>query len=261
MAKCQNCGRELTGLRGVFFIVCKDCEPLWPKILEERKAVGAKDRLDVIIKEYIQGETLKAFGLAYWDTAGSTVSSVMNKAMGAALLGGLGMQMTGKTHRFGIIAATGTHLHIIDLGEVVGEEIRADMIMNRSGQGKEKVFDFCDVILEDSYSKAPNTLCILSPINLKAIFPTSYDPNNKLKGAEIAEVIDPARKVSSRKINPEDMQVDQSPEPTVNDGKPTGQSFIKPAGMVICPVCKTKVLPKQDGTCPGCRSKIVVQDI
>src|SRR3989338_3975321 len=91
MAKCQNCGRELDGVRGLFFIVCKECESSWPKIQEERKVGGIKARLESIIKYQIKDETPRVFGLAYWDTVETTANSVFGKVMGAALLGGVAL--------------------------------------------------------------------------------------------------------------------------------------------------------------------------
>ena len=36
-----------------------------------------------------------------------------------------------------------------------------------------------------------------------------------------------------------------------------GQSVQKVVGITVCPNCKMKVMPKFDGTCPSCQSKIM----
>ena len=39
--------------------------------------------------------------------------------------------------------------------------------------------------------------------------------------------------------------------------EPKGQSVQRVVGITVCPNCKMKVVPKFDGTCPSCQSKIM----
>jgi hypothetical protein len=218
---CKSCGRPLVGLRGKFFIVCKECDPTWPRIQEERKVAEAKTRLMSIIEQHIKGEKLRVFGLAYWDTAGTAASSIFDKAVGAALLGGLGYQMTGKTHRLGVIAVTETKLYVIELGDFVGEEVQADTILNRISQGKEISFDLKDVKIQDKLSAVSGTLNIFKPIHLKATFPLSYDPGNRQKAAQIADVIEPTELTV-----PQENVGDQADSPEPSDSEPAIEALL-----------------------------------
>jgi hypothetical protein len=189
MAKCAGCGCQMSGFRSLYSIVCKDCSPKWPKILAEREAAGAKAQLDLIIENHIKDAKLQVFGIAYWDTIGSKASTVFNKALGGVLLGGLGSQMTGKTHHLGVIAVTEMKLHIIEMGNLVGEEITLNDIRYAPVQGKEVCIDLKDVTAYAVQSATSSTLSISSPIQMQATFPSSYDKGNIDKAVLIADAV------------------------------------------------------------------------
>jgi rubrerythrin len=68
----------------------------------------------------------------------------------------------------------------------------------------------------------------------------------------------PRKKNASPQKMPEIKQVLQSPKSTEKEYKSKGQSLQRVAGTVVCSTCnKMKVIPKQDGTCPSCQSKIM----
>jgi hypothetical protein len=47
------------------------------------------------------------------------------------------------------------------------------------------------------------------------------------------------------------------PKRVKKEYEPKGQSVQRVVGITVCPNCKIKVLPKSDGTCPSCQSKIM----
>ena len=185
MPKCKSCGRPLSTLRGLYSIICKECEPSWPRVEAERKAAEAKAFIESEIEFCLKGEKYRGYGVAWWDTMGTAVSSVLEKATGAALFGRLGSQMTGKTHRLGVLVLTATKLYIIEMGDIVGEEVDSDTFLVRTGHGKATSYELKDVILQGTLPTKGitftitkgKTLTILEPFQMIVTFPYSYAGN------------------------------------------------------------------------------------
>jgi hypothetical protein len=85
----------------------------------------------------------------------------------------------------------------------------------------------------------------------------SENPKRHLrKTSDISEkVVKGSRQVESQEGIPEPTGKTISQKKTSNIKK--GQSVQKVVGIMVCPNCKMKVLPKFDGTCPSCQSKIM----
>jgi hypothetical protein len=161
----------------------------WKLIWEQPKDIQVKSRLASIIEGQIKGDDVLAYAVAYWDTTSTAVSSVFDKVMGAALLGGLGTQMTGKTHKLGVIAVTKTRFYVIELGELVGEEVTADTLLKTTGLGNSKCFYLKELNIQDSESEITGKLSVTGAIRMNITFPSSFDPGNMGKAAEIAKFL------------------------------------------------------------------------
>ena len=110
----------------------------------------------------------------------------------------MGMQMTAKTHRLGVIAVTETKLYVIETGTVVGEKVEPVKVLGASGQVKTKSFDLKDVTVQDSESAAPGTLAIAGAIHIRATFPRSYEWENEDRAAQIVGAIEAAKQRGQR---------------------------------------------------------------
>lgn len=202
MAKCVDCGKQYNWFTktGMMTGRCNEC---YAKLREkheterlareEMKRTGeddAKARLMSIVKQHIGSEKLKVFGVAYWDTSGTIASSVFDKVVGAALLGGLGSQMTGKTHRVGVIAVAGTRLYIIETGQVVGEKVKASEMLRTSDKISVKSANLKNLKIQDKEAIALGNLTIMGEIQMKAKFPDSFETGNIHKAIQIASAIE-----------------------------------------------------------------------
>jgi len=147
---------------------------------------AAKDRIMSLANAHIEGEKLKVFGIAYWNTAGSVVSSIFDKAIGGALFGGIGSGMTGKTHHFGVIAVTDTKLQIIDMGTIVGESIEAKDCLNASKKESAKAVS----VKELRFSVLEDSLTLAGMVRLKARFPSLWEGGNQEKARQVAIAIE-----------------------------------------------------------------------
>lgn len=201
MPKCKNCGKQIS-----FFSKygpdgsCTEC---WPTVLaqrqekealrqeEERQArlkveSAANDRVLSLVNSHIEGEKLNVFGIAYWDTAGSMVSSIFDKIMGGSLFGAIGAGMTSLSHHFGVIAVTDTKLHIIDLGTIVGESIEAKNCLQMSRKKSAKAAS----IKEIQFSVLKDSLTLAGAVRLKARFPSLWESGNQEKAGQVAIAIE-----------------------------------------------------------------------
>jgi len=61
--------------------------------------------------------------------------------------------------------------------------------------------------------------------------------------------------MESQKGEPEPAEKTAAPKKTSKIKN--GPSVQKVVGITVCPNCEMKVVPKSDGTCPSCQSKIV----
>jgi chromosomal replication initiation ATPase DnaA len=193
MAKCLICGRPLPFVRGLHSITCEECEPLWPDFLAKRKLTEAKAIIESEIEYHLKNEKIQGYGIAFWDTKEAAVSAMFGKMVGSMFLGGLGSQMTGKTHRLGFLVLSESKFWIIDMGEIVGEKIVADTFLGPVGHGKSIAFALKDLILQEEVSEE-NTLTIINPVQLKMTFSSFSIAGNNDIAYSIAEAIKTAKK-------------------------------------------------------------------
>jgi hypothetical protein len=201
MINCKNCGKQIKlfskyGLEGS----CVECWPIVSAQIQEKEALrreeekqaklkvesAANDCILSLANAHIEGEKLKAFGIAYWDTAGSVVTSFFDKIIGGALFGGIGVGMTGKSHHFGVIAVTDTKLQIIDMGSIVGESIEAKDCINVSMKKSVKAVS----IKELQFSVLKDSLTLAGGVRLKARFPSLWESGNPEKAKQVAVAIE-----------------------------------------------------------------------
>ena len=213
MAKCVKCGEKYKWFTkgGLAAGCCPQCYPKFCKEAEEKKLAEenakrkeeaeTKSSLSSLIYNLVNDEKLAVFGVAYWDTAGTALSTTFYKVVGGALLGGIGMQMTGKTHRLGVIAVTDAHLYIVELGQISGEgnvKIEKTMLASFDRHVRIASLNQLKATCEESH-KSPSLkgytaiLSLAGEVTIKATFPNSYDPGNACKAAQIAAAIN-ARK-------------------------------------------------------------------
>jgi len=208
MPVCKNCGNIYSKWRSLVSLnqVCAKCEPEWNKKLEEEEKIKkkteeneAKAKIISIISKHTEGDEVLAYGLGYWDTAGSRVTTGVDKLVGAALLGGWGTMLATVHHQLGIVAITRTHLHLIILNNISGTEIRVTDILSVSETVTSKSFGLTEISVR--HHPSTPTLIITGPLRVNVTFPTILELDNNGKSELIHEAIknkrDPAPKVAA----------------------------------------------------------------
>ena len=190
MQKCLSCGRPLSFGRGLYSIVCKECEPSWPRVLAERKAAEVKAKFESEIKYHLKNEKMLGYGIAYWDINGTSINSALNKVFGIAM----GSPMAGQSHRLGILVLTEAKLWIIELGDITGEKIDASTFFGMVSHCKAASYALEDMVAQEAISMETNTLTILQPIQMNATFPSFSVAGTENIAALIAKAITTANK-------------------------------------------------------------------
>lgn len=67
----------------------------------------------------------------------------------------------------------------------------------------------------------------------------------------------PRKAVKKPKQLESQKKAETEPRRVENEYEPEGQSVQAVVGVTVCPNCKMRVLPKSDGTCPSCQSRIM----
>jgi hypothetical protein len=153
--------------------------------LKEGEEAG--DWLPRAFVRFVPGENTKVLGAAYWDNLSSAVGTLKSKLAIGMLLGGFGMALTGKEHRAGILAVTDTHLFVVDLGTVLGEEITLKKLSKVGRPTSVKKVSLENVTAE--CDTGAGILTLKGELNLKAVFPESFEERNPSKAAIIAKII------------------------------------------------------------------------
>jgi hypothetical protein len=169
--KCSDCGEKYS-TRGrkdpAAYVFCDKC---W----EKRSSASVED----IARNVIPNDKLIACGAAYWDTLRSKLGSIFAKGVFGALLGGVGMALTSKEHRYGIIAITERDIIIVDMGCIVGEGLSLDQLRAFSGQPKIKRASLSAVNI--SAEEIAGLLHVKGNISITAVFPELLEHGNAKK--------------------------------------------------------------------------------
>ena len=175
--KCSECSEKYSA-RGrkdpAAYVFCDKC---WEK--------RSRASVDDIARSVIPNEKLIACGAAYWDTLRSKVGSIFAKGVFGALLGGVGMGLTSKEHRCGVIAITERELIIVDMGDIVGEQLALDQLRAFSGQPKTKRASLSDVNI--STEAIAGLFHVTGNISITAVFPEEVEHGNAKKRFAIEE--------------------------------------------------------------------------
>jgi hypothetical protein len=275
MAKCKICGKEqnswtATGIASKTGL-CNACTKIHGEELARKMDLEAKQKDEAeartLIPSRLKGvvpmEEITTWGVAYWDNAKSAVGTAAGKMLGAAVLGGFGYRLAGSQHRLGVIAVSKSELFVVDLGSLSGESVTVKDIKACSGRPSVKIAPLNALTVSCQDQRNSGLLSARGELSIKATIPDFYGVSGSSSAKAIAEAIQgkTGRRVSSQAPKqetsiqtPPKRTPSQAPQQSVSSPVPKQSGLVLP--IVKCPVCKAKVLPKSDGTCPSCQSKI-----
>ncbi|GAG94245.1 unnamed protein product, partial [marine sediment metagenome] len=153
----------------------------------------AKIVLPSLVKGFVPDGALTVLGVAYWSTTGTAARTAFAKLVFSYFLGILGMILTGKQHRAGVLAVSETELFVVDLGKIVGEDVTLKKLKSALGPPSVKSARLSALRATCRDMGNSTVLSIQGALKLKATFPNSYESTNAAKAAQIARAIQAAR--------------------------------------------------------------------
>ncbi len=213
MSICKGCGQKYSWLNDKGTGLCPKChEAKLEKDEAEREArmreyqAKVQEKADVLLPELFSrlapDEKADLLAAVCWSNAASSLSTLRGKALGAAVLGPIGLQTAPLDLKFGLIALAGRELILFEMGiadaktlslETLEEYLRPKPIGTFKGvreqPGQVKVKRFPLEKTKGDYDPRSMVLFLGRPHTHALLFPPGLGIRNPEKGEAIARLL------------------------------------------------------------------------